>query len=1179
MGYKKEIIHFSFIFGAFAVFILLVSALYSYSFPQDKLQANIFDGYGQSDCTLPVGVSNSIAIGEPNPSGVHVAAAPAPLTNQVPLPPQYAGGAASVVVTESAPACITNISLCSSLSPAGACLSFLENISLMNLESFEVSYVEIQYADGNAEIGLLSDYPEIDVEVVNNNAQVSAVDNVFTPQTIGSFSLRARMANDSGKNMFAQDGLYAINNTEIYGDVSNFIVDGLQCSGESSRIYSSNIPFHLAQVENNILPEPATFLYQHILNQEFKISGQTLSEKSYEYYFRRKTTNQDSAEVSTRQFLVFYSGSTLEEQRQSIIDAYNSLSFTDVRSLSLSSFLDNGIMKTEFRTLELGNDGDLLKNVWSISMNNTITDFMPATGRVFYSPSYFPETLVKGESYVAYFPGGSLHGKWSLNNEVLSLQSYSSSSVDLADDYDNPFIVVKAIQEGNAILSVSGQSCMTGMSVQVVADEITFFVEGEELETNILSATVGEVFDMTVKTKNGTVVSLENQEWYFLKDENGGDPGVATLLESGEHKSNVLSIQQKGRTFIKVYVTLSSGEKISRVLQVRVVDGIELNGKSSQEQYVDVFVGDSQIFTFNGSSEPEWKLSDIISGSMSPKINDDGTLSKTEYVYKAPSADSIGARIILESFRVKSPVQNQEVIVHIRVIARIQSLFIKKWGVSCDATSEQGDIHIPIDESGALKLCVVLEGGEVSEWQAGEKNSALVLTPTWSLQDIEGADNRDVIQISAGGYIVPQKIGQATVSVAIGSEMKDPLDNTYISIVPPAAINIQIDPAFLINGVGNPALWKEFSHVFSGESKNIMVSGLSENESVNIQMKQNNSGARLLFNNIAVDSLVLKNNESFVFEAGTKTEVIDVLDMSKIVTHVGVDTLKETYELGMSVDGVVIEEFFLHSIIGLVSVDTNVPLVLSYRLSYEEIVREYKTLEGSLPLALGELKWESSNTGVIAIQNGVARAIGEGISKISVESSAGIATDTWVKVSPMRPEIDFYKVSPSFVSPSGIITVEADIMYELGVENIESVKIVFATSSGLPEKTLLTEREYWTKKGQVYSGDEELFEKRKYMYDYQLTGDSSLQGVIPYTLQVVSKDGGRSVVTGTITFGSPQDICTNDTKLLCLIRGLKCLREKKAGNISSSCHELIPVFNPNKQAFTLIDVLGLYNQL
>jgi hypothetical protein len=234
------------------------------------------------------------------------------------------------------------------------------------------------------------------------------------------------------------------------------------------------------------------------------------------------------------------------------------------------------------------------------------------------------------------------------------------------------------------------------------------------------------------------------------------------------------------------------------------------------------------------------------------------------------------------------------------------------------------------------------------------------------------------------------------------------------------------------------------------------------------------------------------------------------------------------------------------------------------------------------------------------------------------------------------------RITPAFPAVDALIHIETTVYHKAGIDNIQGVSIKF-NSPYLPDAQLTQDSSYWNElqsrtgvssaqttasttntaantstntnplsnaitgaaSGTLANTQVNASTQReaRYILDYQLPGEKSLEGkTVTYVLMITTKQGVRTETSGittstspalatgaalqntvsqmgVITIGAATNICTANNRLMCLIKGLQCLKQKSSGALTEECDQVISVFTSTPQSFNAMDILRKYRQL
>lgn len=326
-----------------------------------------------------------------------------------------------------------------------------------------------------------------------------------------------------------------------------------------------------------------------------------------------------------------------------------------------------------------------------------------------------------------------------------------------------------------------------------------------------------------------------------------------------------------------------------------------------------------------------------------------------------------------------------------------------------------------------------------------------------------------------------------------------------------------------------------------------------------------------------------------------------------------------------------------------VHTDNPIPLTLRYQIPGSAIQELALAQGANVPAILSNLTWESSDENIIHVANGQAVAMSEGTATITVSSALDANVHSSLIITVDGPQAKFVdggtRIIPAFPAIDALIHIETTVYHKAGIDNIQGVSIKF-NSPYLPDAQLVQDATYLNElqsrtgvsstqtinpvtsgatsnettplsniitgaTGTLANTQAQVSTQReaRYILDYQLPGEKSLEGkTITYVLMITTKQGVRTETSGitsatsptlaadaasqntvsqmgVITIGAVQNICTANNKLMCLIKGLQCLKQKSTGVLTEECDQVISVFTSTPQSFNAIDILTKYRKL
>ena len=508
--------------------------------------------------------------------------------------------------------------------------------------------------------------------------------------------------------------------------------------------------------------------------------------------------------------------------------------------------------------------------------------------------------------------------------------------------------------------------------------------------------------------------------------------------------------------------------------------------------------------------------------------------------------------------------------------------------------TQKGALKVAEEEAIGLKLIALMQDGSIETREAGQLTHPIFANPTWAI------DKEDIVAISESGQIRGLKAGFATVAVVVGSSSVDNNGN-IISLTPTYYADIEVTPAFAINGVYDPDELKKFE-LYAGGTLDFNATNNGNPALVSWSVMQNQSGSSVLNASSASNFPYIAGVRSDV--AGSVVDIIQVTDGNGKIHNIQIKIIPPTLEQILlrrtpAIAPAVLGNLHAGNVMG--------DLELQYQIS-GGLLETLLLGTNTLPSILGDLTWTSSDEAIARVDNGIVTFIGEGDVTISVSSSLDSNTTSSIVLEVLPKQAEFIpnstRVTPSFPATDALIHIETELYFQDGIENIQEVNIQF-DSPYLQDAKLLLEESYRKQLESrigiaplldstdvpVETFEEEVpgsgMKQAKYDFDYQLPGEQALDGkTIVYTLTAVTRDGARNSSdtrsisqVGTITIGSVQDICSPNKKLQCLIRGLKCLKEKSSNNLSEECDQVISVFTNDPASFSILDVFKKYKEL
>ena len=497
---------------------------------------------------------------------------------------------------------------------------------------------------------------------------------------------------------------------------------------------------------------------------------------------------------------------------------------------------------------------------------------------------------------------------------------------------------------------------------------------------------------------------------------------------------------------------------------------------------------------------------------------------------------------------------------------------------------QKGRLKVTEEEVIRLKLVALMEDSSIQILESGQLSHPIFGNPTWAI------DNTDIATISESGQVRGLKTGFATVAVVVGSNTVDD-SGSIIDLTPTYFADIEVIPAFAINGIYEAEELKKFEIFATGEI--VFEATKNGNPSqVSWSLIQNQSGS---------STVNLARNSTFTYKAGVTSDISgSIKDIIQVTDGNG-----KIHSIEIKVIPPVLEEFLLRRVptgqqlTPLHAGDIMKDLELQFKLAGTPL-QTIRLGVDTIPSVLGSLNWSSSSASIAQVDNGLVTLVTEGDVTLSVFSSLNPQNTSSVVLEVLAKQAKFIpgstRITPSFAAVDGVIHIETELFFQDGIENIQEVNIQFA-SPHLPDARLkreLLKSDTELPEINLEEGEEVLVElpvakqkQGKYSFDYQLPGEKSLDGkTIVYTITAITKDGASSSLDtqnisqgGTITFGSIQNICSPNRKLQCLIRGLRCLTEKSANNVSEECDQVISVFTNDPANFSIVDVFQKYKSL
>ena len=687
--------------------------------------------------------------------------------------------------------------------------------------------------------------------------------------------------------------------------------------------------------------------------------------------------------------------------------------------------------------------------------------------------------------------------------------------------------------------------------------------------------------------------SGSNPEYNFFPSTTGGNGTAMTLSTYTYSAPNVLGAAQNIDQ-LKVRNSLTNEEILITIHTI----------PPQIEQVMIVRADQNPILNFNVPVVTEADPSNFQFSSYDA-LNDTPNLQENDVVTLTINQKSVSTQALTGADLARQAVLQLEQLggafSEVRLLSSFNSptLYIDARAINTPfdakiSITQKGILKVSEEEAIALKLVALMQDGSIETREAGQLSHPIFANPTWAV------DKEDIVAMSESGQVRGLKAGFATVAVVVGSSSVDENGN-IISLTPTYYADIEVTPAFAINGVYDPDELKKFE-IFAGGTIDFNATKNGAPALVSWSVMQNQSGSSNV-NTVGVSNYpYIAGVKSDI--AGSIMDIIQVTDGNGKIHNIEIKVIPPTLEQILlrrtpAVAPAVLTD--LHA--GNIMQD----LELQYQLSggiLETIILGTTTV----PSVLGDLTWTSSDDAIARVDNGIVTFTGEGDVTLSVSSSldpnntASIA----LEVNPKQAEFipNSTRVTPSFPATDALIHIETELYFQDGIENIQEVNIQF-DSPYLQDAKLLLEESYRKQLESrigiaplLESGEDSTdaaleevpgsgMKQAKYEFDYQLPGEQALDGkVIVYTLTAVTRDGARSSLdtqsisqVGTITVGSVQDICSPNKKLQCLIRGLKCLKEKSANNVSEECDQVISVFTNDPESFSILDVFKKYKEL
>ncbi len=796
-------------------------------------------------------------------------------------------------------------------------------------------------------------------------------------------------------------------------------------------------------------------------------------------------------------------------------------------------------------------------------------------------------------------------------------------------NYDSPFVIVYAQSPGRSILAVQGFSCSTSKTISV---EPGFRVNGHFSDFS-LDIFTGEEIELAIE---GVSNVDNNIEFNLSADAAGGK------RKEGESNNDIFTYQapelygNKEATDQLTILNKATGEEIIVTIHIvpREIGEIQILSVNTPDpvfrdplkRVVVASAGVAQVSTYTPDIQKlrEGDVVTLVVGGKSyttSALLNTGTGLVNDMLTKLVNGD------IFDSIQVS---RNGNTLV--LASTQTNTPFDSYISILRDST-----LRLAVGERNALplKIIALMEDGTIKKWAEGQFTSPVFGNLAWSITD------QTIASISNSGLISGKKVGFATASVIIGSEIEKDIDksledseisSTKTKITHTAHADIEVIPAFSINGIYNPEQLKFVS--FAGEILNFVAEDVNGNP-INLIWTITKNQSHSPNTNVANASTITYQVGVDFNPAEELTDIIQVTDeygnslnLEIIIRPPVLESLSLSRENDPTTGApIIIREG-----------DTVRDLLLNYQLAGDG-GGQINLSEDDIQSILGALTWETSDATIATILNGIVTAHKEGMVTFTVYSNlnpdvkASIAIDVEAKAARFVPNST--KIIPSFPAVDAKIHIETEVYFEDGIDSIQEVTIKF-NSPYLQDAKLKLDETYWNEVNSRVGITEEKKEpslnnieekddgfpqpevsyepetteadknipktprQARYILDYQLPGEKTLDGkTVTYTITVVTNRGVRTgdnsvqpgqvadpnilqnsiSQVGVITIGSVQNLCTSAKRLPCLLKGLKCLKEKESGLMSEECDQIVSVFTNDPADFSILDIFKKYKEL
>lgn len=721
-------------------------------------------------------------------------------------------------------------------------------------------------------------------------------------------------------------------------------------------------------------------------------------------------------------------------------------------------------------------------------------------------------------------------------------------------------------------MEVVATNSQTGENIKAIINVVESYVDYmriRELSSPGVFAPVSKLGvnsskNLVLVAKFGGSDEINSEEsGYFSENPVSWRTSDTDIISVGENGS-VIGLKE-GTATVEAAINIRGEEKKAYV-SIDVLRGVLVDGFDDDYE-VEVYAGATKDFTIAGVSaldQVQWKNTNIDADRISVEEVNSGGVKNLLLHYQAPDLLAVNKKF--EYFEVEH--NNRVIRVQINVnVPRIAQLKIAREDSLIDETTSS-TLIVGAGQEIPLKLIAKLENNQLLEWRAGALNSQVFINPTWTVEDT------NVGEINASGLFTAKNAGATSVYVQVGSDMEDE-EGHIMYIAPTATIHIKVNPAFRINGLSSS---EQNYDVPAGSMFSFKADNTSQ---VDWNLSQNNSGAKILESE---DPLILN------YQAGENFDVSEVSDVIEVTSAENV-----TYNLLINVVPAVLEEVSLSLSEAVIREGESSALILNYRLSGDDSLRTVNFSQDSLPSILGSLDFNSSDSSVAQVENGVIRALKKGNTFISMKSSLNPDLESSLYLEVEAKAARFIegstKIAPAFPEAGAKIRVETEVYFEDGADSLQEVRLKFA-SSYLEDKLMLKESEYqdaiqsrtgvvnpFTKSEQSTEEEESLV-RSKYVVDYQLPGYEFLNGqTVSYTIIATTAAGESFSQAGSLNIGSVVNICSKENRLTCLLRGLRCLKEKALSKNSPECNKVIELFTSDPVNFSIRDVWRKYQEL